>query len=228
MTQPPYGAPNAGAPGPNPYERGPQPTAPGPSPQPTKKVSAGRIAVIAGVAVVLLVGSPLAFMAGRASAAGTTTGTSPAPASQATTAPKVPKASASPTTETVCAGGTLTGAVWSAKAPAGWQCSGPQALGLSLANPTKDTITLLVTPAPDDSACDSALSIFAKLVKLPDVAWGGQTAIAAERDLSGAVLSYRCTIRDGRMYLMTATPITGTSDSVRTALDALVASWTWK
>lgn len=227
MTQPPYDAPNVGAPGQNPHGPGPQWTAPSPAPQPKKRVPAGRIGVIAGVAVVLLVGSPLAFMAGRASAAGTTAATVTAPVTQATTAAKATKASASATTETVCVSGTLTGAVWSAKAPAGWQCSGPQALGLSLASSTKDTITLLVTPAPDDSACDSALSTFPKLVKLPDVAWGGQTAIAAERDLSGKVLSYRCTIRDGRMYLMTATPVTGTSDSVRAAIDAVVASWTW-
>jgi hypothetical protein len=147
---------------------------------------------------------------------------------KAATGSQPTKAAASPTTETLCAGGKLTGAVWSATVPTGWQCSGRQALGLSLTNPAKDSITMQVSPAADDTACDTLLSIYPTLVKLPDMDWGAQPAIVAERDLGSKTLSYRCTIRDGRAYLITGSPITGSSDDVRTATDALLASWAWK
>jgi hypothetical protein len=168
-------------------------------------------------------------MAGRASAAGTSaTATSTAPVTKASTGSPPTKAAASPTTETLCAGGKLTGAAWSATVPTGWQCSGKQALGLSLTSAAKDTITMQVSPAADAAACDTLLAIFPTLVTLPDMDWGAQSAIVAERDLGGKTLSYRCTIRDGRAYLITGSPITGTSDDVRTGVDALLASWAWK
>ncbi len=122
--------------------------------------------------------------------------------------------------------GTISGPGWRATLPDGWESSGgPE---LTLWSPDYDSIFMVVAPAtgnPDDTC-----TLFAggSVTKLPDVAWGGRTAVAYEEGTGDDYYAYRCVEYAGTSYSLVLMPADASTRSSSTkALESLLSSWVW-